>query len=221
MNTNSIKIHALSYAAALLLVASPSLSMAETKPAEKTTPKPAAKVTAPATPATAAKPMAEFEPVKTLTLDNYQVKLPAVFPAPEHEMRDLKNDKGDMLGQLSLYKAMYKSAAFLSSMSPSAKTDPAKVNERLEKAKATFMSRKVNPQELATRTFMVQGHPALEFQVKAGLSPEKPDTIVYTRAMDVLIAPDKFYQFVFLSDKQSDLTAPWVNRYFESISFTK
>ena len=218
MKQNSITVYALSAMAAMMLLASPTVpAMAETKPTDIPATKPATKVTAPATTTTTA----EFDTVKTHTLDNYQVKLPAVFPAPEHEMRELKNASGETLGNLSLYKAMYKYAAFLSSMSPSATTEPAKANERLEAAKKTFLSRKVNPEELSSRALSVQGHPAIEFQVKAGLSPDKPGTMVYTRAMDVLITPDKFYQFVFLSDKQSDLTAPWVNRYFESISFTK
>jgi hypothetical protein len=222
MTQRGITVFALPYMAAILLMTASSLPvMAETKPA--TPPATSnAKQAMPATKPTPAKSdKAEFEATTTHTLDNYQVKLPAVFPAPAHELRDLKNDKGDMLGQLSLYKALYKYAAFLSSVSPSAKlSDPTKVPERLEAAKKSFLSRKINPQELASKTTTVQGYPALEFQVKAAISNDNP-AMVYTRALDVMVAPDKFYQFVFLSDKQSDLTAPWVNRYFESISFTK
>jgi hypothetical protein len=160
----------------------------------------------------------DYTEAKQFKAEGFAVTLPKVLRDPSREVRQIASDKGNI--PMSLYATSNQHAAFLMSYNKNSNSgldDKALQQRVLDAAKKGFMGSMKQPQELTSTYTQIQGYPAIVFEVKA---EPKEGQQLYSKVAAVLVKPDRYYQFGFLSDKQDDLQADWVSRFFDTISFS-
>lgn len=160
----------------------------------------------------------DYTESKEFKAEGFAVTLPKILKDPSREVRQISSDKGNI--PMSLYATSNQHTAFLMSYNKNTNSgldDKALQQRVLDAAKKGFMGSMKQPQELTSTYTQIQGFPAIVFEVKA--EPKEGQTL-YSKVAAVLVKPDRYYQFGFLSDKQDDLQAAWVTRFFDTISFS-
>ena len=160
----------------------------------------------------------DYTEAKEFKAEGFAVTLPKILKDPSREVRQISSDKGNI--PMALYATSNQHTAFLMSYNKNTNSgldDKALQQRVLDAAKKGFMGSMKQPQELTSTYTEIQGYPAIVFEVKA---EPKDGQMLYSKVAAVLVKPDRYYQFGFLSDKQDDLKADWVSRFFDTISFS-